>query len=235
MDEAVQQDAVRPAMTSGTRLPTGRIPEQRRPGPEPVEPVRLDQPSPPPGLRRLIRRGLFWGPRVLRGAVYRIHADVSAWPLVVDPQVHVFRNPGAGGAPGSFLQLGRRVYLGRGSSLHLDAPGARLLIGDGVRLTARVRITCREEVVIGDGTYLAWDVSITDTDYHRCDGGRCDAPVRIGAGVWIGARALVLKGVTIGDGAVVAAGSVVTDDVPAGALVAGVPARVVRSGVRWER
>ena len=214
----------------------GRVPEQRQPesaddeGPE-GEPAGGAAPL---GLRRTARRALFWGPRVLRGSLYRVRADVSSWPLVVDPQVHVFRNPGAGGAPGSFLQLGRRVYLGRGTTLHLDAPGARLVIGDDVRLTARVRITCREEVTIGDGTYVAWDVSITDTDYHRCDGGMRDAPVHIGAGVWIGARTLVLKGITVGNGAVIAAGSVVTADVPAGALVAGVPARVVREAVSWE-
>ena len=61
-----------------------------------------------------------------------------------------------------------------------------------------------------------------------------DAPVTIGDRVWIGCRATVLKGVTIGDGAVVAACSVVTRDVPPRALVAGNPARVVREDVTWE-
>ena len=53
------------------------------------------------------------------------------------------------------------------------------------------------------------------------------APTRIGNDVWIGAGAIVLKGVTIGDGAVIAAGAVVTKNVPAGAIVAGVPASTV--------
>ena len=58
-------------------------------------------------------------------------------------------------------------------------------------------------------------------------------PVHIGDHVWIGARAVVLKGVTIGDGAIVAAGAVVVDNVPPRALAAGVPARVVREEIEW--
>lgn len=76
---------------------------------------------------------------------------------------------------------------------------------------------------------------ITDSDYHPINGQDPDAPVTIGEHVWIGSRSIVMKGVTIGDGAIVAAGSVVTKDVPAGALVAGVPAQVVRDGVSWRR
>lgn len=71
-------------------------------------------------------------------------------------------------------------------------------------------------------------------------------PVHLGSDVWIGARATVLAGVSIGDGAIVAAGSVVTQDVPAFAIVGGVPARVIRfrftpelcealTAVRWDR
>ena len=55
------------------------------------------------------------------------------------------------------------------------------------------------------------------------------APIRIGRGLWIAAGAMVLQGVTVGDDAVVAAGAIVTRDVPPRTLVAGVPARVIRS------
>lgn len=58
-------------------------------------------------------------------------------------------------------------------------------------------------------------------------------PISIGDHVWIGARSTILKGVSIGDGAVVAAGSLVTRDVPPGALVGGSPARMVRPKVEW--
>jgi acetyltransferase-like isoleucine patch superfamily enzyme len=74
-----------------------------------------------------------------------------------------------------------------------------------------------------------------DTNHHHIAGSPTTAPTLIGAHVWIGARALVLRGVTIGDGAVVAAGAVVTTDVPSGALVGGNPARVIREHVAWSR
>jgi acetyltransferase-like isoleucine patch superfamily enzyme len=71
---------------------------------------------------------------------------------------------------------------------------------------------------------------------HEIDGtGRIDEegcaarPVTIGDDVWLGARAIIVRGVTVGEGAVVGAGAVVSKDVPARAVVAGVPARVIRS------
>lgn len=60
------------------------------------------------------------------------------------------------------------------------------------------------------------------------------APIHIGNHVWIGARATILKGVTIGDGAVVAAGAVVNKDVPPNTLVGGVPARIIKENISWE-
>jgi acetyltransferase-like isoleucine patch superfamily enzyme len=76
---------------------------------------------------------------------------------------------------------------------------------------------------------------IRDSDNHLLDGrDRRSAPIRIGDHVWIGLRATILKGVTIGDGAVVAAGALVIHDVPPGALVGGVPARVIRENVTWQ-
>ena len=59
-------------------------------------------------------------------------------------------------------------------------------------------------------------------------------PIKIGNHVWIGQRATVLKGVTIGDGAVIAAGSIVTRDVPPHSLVGGIPAKVLKENVEWK-
>lgn len=69
---------------------------------------------------------------------------------------------------------------------------------------------------------ISWDVIIMDTDQHSIHGNLPVAkPVQIGDRVWIGCRVIILKGVTIGDDAVTAAGATVTKDVPAGAVVAG--------------
>lgn len=91
-------------------------------------------------------------------------------------------------------------------------------------------VTARERVTIGDDVALAYDAFVTDSDDRGLEGGPVHtAPVTIRDGVWIGARAIVLPGVTVGRRAVVAAGAVVTRDVPDDTLVAGQPARLVRS------
>lgn len=134
------------------------------------------------------------------------------------------------------IELGRGVWLWPDVklSVHGTQHRALLSVGDWSAIGDRTEIHCGREVTIGAGCRIAWDVVIMDRDYHAIERGveACE-PVRIGDRVWIGCRCLVLRGVTIGPGAVVAAGSVVTTDVPPRALVAGNPARVVREQVDW--
>jgi acetyltransferase-like isoleucine patch superfamily enzyme len=100
--------------------------------------------------------------------------------------------------------------------------GARLSIGTGTYLNRNSEVIAWEEVSIGRDCMIGWDVLIMDTDQHaRRDGSWDNRPVVIGDKVWIGARAIILKGVTIGDGAVVGAGAIVTHNVPVGAVVTG--------------
>ena len=107
--------------------------------------------------------------------------------------------------------------------------GAKLSIGTGTYLNRNTEVIAWREVTIGCDCMIGWDVLIMDTNQHPMPGrGLNNRSVRIGDRVWIGARAMVLKGVTIGDGAVVGAGAVVTHDVPAGAVVIGPSAQVVR-------
>ncbi|WP_035067311.1 acyltransferase [Nitratidesulfovibrio termitidis] len=151
--------------------------------------------------------------------------------------------------PGSRIELGRGVGIisssRRCTSATIHAPtrlrtfagSAAILIGDGVTMNGTA-ITARSRTIrIGKGTMIGPNCVITDSDFHaqwppetRLTTPACerDRDVTIGDDVWLGMRCIVLKGVTIGDGAIVAAGSVVTRDVPPATLVAGTPARVVR-------
>lgn len=108
--------------------------------------------------------------------------------------------------------------------------GASISIGDGTYLNRNTEIVAARSVKIGRDCKIGRDVLIMDTDQHALPGSELMvAPVVIEDRAWIGARAIVLKGVRIGHDSVVGAGSVVTRDVPARTIVAGQPGRVVRS------
>ncbi|MCC6179029.1 MAG: acyltransferase [Chloroflexi bacterium] len=131
--------------------------------------------------------------------------------------------------------------------LRVDRQDARLTIGSDVYVGDDVLVSCSDRVEIGAGTLIGHGAQIFDNDSHPLDAeGRArqwrriryaekrpfevgHAPVRIGQQAWIGMYALVMKGVTIGDGAVVAAGSVVTRDIEPFTVVGGNPARTLRS------
>lgn len=113
-----------------------------------------------------------------------------------------------------------------------------LRIGDRSFLGHGVTITCNREVVIEEDVLIAGDCKISDYDGHatslesRLRGSLPSAdeirPVRICRGAWIGTGSFILKGVTVGEGAIVGANSVVTHDVPSRAVAVGSPARVVK-------
>ncbi|MCB9103918.1 MAG: acyltransferase [Anaerolineales bacterium] len=112
--------------------------------------------------------------------------------------------------------------------------GAVLRLGNHCGLTGAVVVAARR-VEIGDRVLLGANCTVTDTDFHPLAPGDrqqdilagATAPVVIEDDVFIGMHSLILKGVTIGRGAVIGAGSVVTRDVPPGIIVAGNPARRV--------
>jgi acetyltransferase-like isoleucine patch superfamily enzyme len=111
--------------------------------------------------------------------------------------------------------------------------GVNVRVGRDVFVNQGCRFDDIGGIEIGDEVMLAPNVSLI-TSGHPLDPARrrrevTSAPIVVGRNVWIGAGATVLQGVTVGDDAVVAAGAVVTRDVPPATLVAGVPARVVRS------
>src|SRR5262249_32645799 len=106
-----------------------------------------------------------------------------------------------------------------------------LVLGERVFINTGATVVASHSIVVGDDCLIGDLVAIFDTNHHPMQPSRPTrrAPVRLGNNVWIGRAAIILPGVTIGDHAVIAAGSVVTDDVPARTLVAGVPARPIRT------
>jgi acetyltransferase-like isoleucine patch superfamily enzyme len=103
--------------------------------------------------------------------------------------------------------------------------GERVFINTGATIVAMHRIEIGADCLIGDL------VAIFDSDHHRMEPGQGTriAPVRLGKNVWVGRSATILPGVTIGDHSVIAAGSIVTSDVPTRTLMAGVPAKPIRT------
>jgi acetyltransferase-like isoleucine patch superfamily enzyme len=139
--------------------------------------------------------------------------------------------------PRSSFDLDRsaRIKIGRRLVLLRDFDGrfkGELEIGDDVWFSPGCTLAVHDSVSIGSNCVFAEYVSIHDNNHA---GGALEqplagrgfdtAPVRIGRNVWVGAKATILMGVTIGDNAIVGANSVVTGDVPAGTTVAGAPAR----------
>jgi acetyltransferase-like isoleucine patch superfamily enzyme len=109
--------------------------------------------------------------------------------------------------------------------------GKNLTVGKGVFINLGCRFQDTGGITIGDGTLVGHGSTLTTLNHHVDPDRRADmipAPIRIGRKVWLGAAVTVVPGVTISDGAIVGAGAVVTQDVPANAIVAGVPAKVIR-------
>jgi acetyltransferase-like isoleucine patch superfamily enzyme len=109
--------------------------------------------------------------------------------------------------------------------------GKNLSLGKAVFINIGCRFQDTGGITIGDGTLIGHGSTLTTLNHGMEPDRRANitpAPVLIGRKVWLGAAVTVVPGVTIGDGAIVGAGAVVTKDVPADAIVAGVPAKLVR-------
>lgn len=99
-----------------------------------------------------------------------------------------------------------------------------------------VQIVCAKKITIGNNCAIARNVVIRDYDAHEIEGSikNISEEIIIGNHVWIASNVTILKGVHIGDGAIIAAGAIVTKDIPANSLAAGIPARVIKNNVIWK-
>lgn len=126
------------------------------------------------------------------------------------------------------MKIGPHTALWMGCTFYGDAIH-KITIGSHCSLAATA-FTAGTSITIGDHVTTGRDVALFTSDHDPDDPafGRREEPICIGERVWIGSRAIVLKGVTIGDGAVISAGSVVTKDVAPYTIVGGNPARYIR-------
>lgn len=136
------------------------------------------------------------------------------------------------------VTLGYRLVGGVNASIVLQPRevDAVIKIGERTAIMNGCEIIARNSITIGADCQIGPHTLIYDSDFHGIDPKHRDqpgetSPVVIGDNVWIGSRALILKGISVGRDAVIAAGSVVTKDVPAGTIVAGNPAKQIGSAV----
>lgn len=132
-----------------------------------------------------------------------------------------------------------------GHACRFDLPGMNqktLSIGENVRIGDNVHIVAQQSVSIGDNCLFASKIFISDTDHGELKGTEehtsplvppssrplVSRPVTIGKNVWIGENAVILSGVSIGDGCIIGANSVVNNDIPSYSIAAGVPARIIK-------
>lgn len=168
------------------------------------------------------------GQRILRGvlaaldprAYFHLLRMLNYWNYShVRPLRRIRRGPGARISPDAVFSNPERIIIGK--RLHL---GSRCFLWAG---------PSKGRILIGDDVLFGPEVLVTAANYRFNDGqpvteqAMDEADVVIGNDVWLGARAIVLPGSRIGDGAIVAAGAVVRGEVPPMAIAAGVPARVV--------
>ena len=139
------------------------------------------------------------------------------------------------------------LYIGddcvvNNTSIILDNEGSEIRIGNKTSI-AKVQIVSLEpyKIEIGEDCMLSYDIEIRNTDSHKIYDKNTNerinegSSINIGNHVWLGMRAIILKGVTIGDNSIVAAGSIVTKDVKANTIVSGNPARQVKENKNWSR
>ncbi len=165
----------------------------------------------------------------LRRSYYRCRLAASSPALSIEPRVSIT-------CPNR-ISIGSNCYLSKDCRLYAT-PESRIDIGENFSANANVMINARGNgyIAIGNNVLIGPNVVLRSnnhifvrTDMPINDQGMTEGRIIIGNDVWIASNAVILPNVQIGDGAVVAAGAVVTKDVPPYAVVGGVPAKIIKS------
>lgn len=186
--------------------------------------------------RHVDTRGLKRGAIRFRDCVqphrFMVRLGVTSWPLYSEKSMHTWLWLHAGAS----LVLGDDVDINDGTRIVVTS-GATLELGDGFFVNQNSLLYCTRSIRFGQRCCLGWDCQVSDTDFHLLKDMETgivrnpSAPVTVGDDVWLAARVVVGKGVSIASGAVVAAGSVVCKPLAEQGLYAGVPAVLKRRGV----
>lgn len=165
----------------------------------------------------------------------RLHSDGIAF-VASDVTIEI--------GPRGRVELGRWSWLGHGTKVRCHegtvSIGAKTVMGQECTISAYQHVSIGRECVIADRVMLIdFDHGMVEVERPIRLQGIYKRDVRVGNNVWIGYGACILRGVTVGDNAVIGTNAVVTEDVPANAVVGGVPARVIRMrdeprALRWE-
>ena len=136
-------------------------------------------------------------------------------------------------------QILKQLFAEVGDKAYIQAPyyamwgGHHVHLGEKVYVNFNCTFVDDVQIYIGDGTMIAPNVTIIAASHPvsptlRAEGYGCNYPVYIGKNVWLAANATVLQGIHVGDNSIIAAGSLVTKDIPANVIAMGTPAKVVR-------
>ncbi|MFM2588564.1 acyltransferase [Vibrio sp. TBV020] len=127
------------------------------------------------------------------------------------------------------VELGHHIKIGTGSKLHVQG---HLSIGSDSNFTGEATIICNKEIAFGSSSLISWQTLFMDSDLHSItneQGAQLNEnqTIHFGENIWVGARATVLKGVSIGSNSVLSSGAVVTKTFPENSVIGGNPAKVI--------
>jgi acetyltransferase-like isoleucine patch superfamily enzyme len=160
------------------------------------------------------------------------------WPRLTRPQLFRVHGMPKFSKHNGTISIGKRSTIWPGvkfSAVSKDrTKTAAITVGDYCSIGDHTQIHCCERITIGNYVLISWGVNILENNYHNtADNAIRTGPVIIEDRVWIGCNVIILSGVTIGEGSIIAAGTVVTKDVPPRSLVAGNPGKVIRETEPW--
>lgn len=172
-------------------------------------------------------------PLFIRGGMIRLFSKLYKG-ISIKGYLRIAKNAELIRHPGCRLTVKNGMSLGKGSLISV-LPNGNLIVGENVGIGCNCQVVCHNRIVIGDNTIFGPNVMLFDHN-HQYDLTTGVKPrkfdvgeITIGKNCWLGSGCTILKDVHIGDNSVVAAGSVVTKDIPSGTVVAGIPARIIKS------